>query len=49
MWLKIYMKKILCTSTGSNTLQTLNSYFQEYLKTRKMIVVYVEEKLCLCS
>ena len=44
MWLKIYMKNILCTSTGCNILHPLNSRFKEYLKTREMLMVYVEEK-----
>lgn len=44
MYLKIYMKYILRTSTGCSILQTLNSHFKENLKTGKMFMINIEEK-----
>lgn len=44
MYLKIYMKYILCISTGCSILQTLNSHFKENLKTEKMLMINVEQK-----
>ena len=32
-----------CIFKGCNILQTLNSSFKEYLKTRKMLMVYIKE------